>query len=266
MKNLNSFQFIGKAIEYEFKRQVEAIENGEAIIQETRRFDENTGKTYSMRAKEGLADYRFFSEPDLCAIYLTNEYVEKIKGSLPALPDERKTVYVEKYGLTASDADVITSDVALADYFERAAEKTAYPKLVANMLQAEIMALTEAGSFICDIDPDHFASLADMAGENKINSATVKKLIKRMWEKDLDPVSVVEAEGLRQENDEAVIIQWVNKAIAESPKSVEDYKKGKKTASKAIIGKAMAASGGKANPIIVQQLVENELEKVLYIL
>ncbi len=265
MKNLNSFQFIGKAIEYEFKRQVEAIEAGESIVQETRRFDERSGKTYSMRTKEGFADYRFFAEPDLCQIELSDEYIQLVKDMVPALPDERKRQYVEKNNLTETDADVITSDTAMAEYFERAAEKTKYPKLVANMLQAEIMAMTEAGSFACNIEPEHFAALADMAGDNTINSATVKKLIKRMWEMDFDPVAVVENEGLRQENDETVILGWVNKAIAESAKSVDDYKKGKKTAAKAVIGKAMAASGGKANPIIVQQLVEKELERALHI-
>ncbi|MBR6649995.1 MAG: Asp-tRNA(Asn)/Glu-tRNA(Gln) amidotransferase subunit GatB [Clostridia bacterium] len=261
MKNLNSFQFIGKAIEYEFKRQVEALENGEKIIQETRRFDESTGKTYSMRTKESFADYRFFAEPDLGSIELSKEYIQKIKDLLPTLPDERKKKYTEKYSLTPSDADTITSDPAIAEYFESVAEKTSFPKIVANMLQSEIMAMTENGEFICDIAPEHFAALADMAGNNIINSATAKKLIKRMWENDIDPIATVNIEGLRQENDESIIIEWVKKAVAENPKSVVDYRKGKKTAAKAIIGKAMANSCGKANPLIVQQLVERELEK-----
>jgi len=262
MKNINSFQFIGKAIDYEFLRQVDVIENGGKIVQETRRFDADDGKTYSMRTKENMGDYRYFTEPDLCPIVLTDEYIDNVRSSIPMLPDERKRMYAEKYGLSSADGDVLTSDIALADYFESAADKTKYPKLVANMLQSEIMAVTETDNFKCRIDPQHMADLADMAGDNVINSATVKKLIKRMWENDFDPVAAVETEGLRQVNDEETILVWVREAIASNSKSVADYKKGKKTAAKAIIGKAMAASGGKANPVTVQQLVESELEKV----
>ncbi len=262
MKNINSFQFIGKAIEYEFKRQVEAIENGEPIIQETRRFDADSGKTYSMRTKENMSDYRFFPEPDLCPIILTDDYISRIRSDIPALPDERKKMYLEEYDLSSSDGEVLTSDIKMADYFESAAEKTKYPKLVANMIQSEFMAVTETDNFVSNISPEHLASLADMAGDNAINSATVKKLIKRMWESDFDPVLAVDREGLRQINDDDIIILWVKDAIQNNEKSVADYVKGKKTAAKAIIGKAMALSGGKANPLKVQQLVENELEKL----
>ncbi|MBQ8474599.1 MAG: Asp-tRNA(Asn)/Glu-tRNA(Gln) amidotransferase GatCAB subunit B, partial [Clostridia bacterium] len=180
----------------------------------------------------------------------------------PMLPDERKEMYTEKYNLSAYDGEVLTSDMAMADYFEVAASKTKHPKLVANMLQSEIMAMTETDGFACNISPSHMAALADMAGSETINSATVKKLIKRMWENDFDPVEAVEKENLAQVNDEAVILSWVKAAIELNPKSVADYKKGKKTAAKAIIGKAMAVSAGKANPILVQKLVESELDKI----
>ena len=262
MKNLNSFQFIGKAIEYEYKRQVEAIERGEKIIQETRRFDANSGKTYSMRTKENMSDYRYFPEPDLLPIELSDSWIEELNKTIPMLPDERKEMYTEKYNLSAYDGEVLTSDMAMADYFEVAASKTKHPKLVANMLQSEIMAMTETDGFACNISPSHMAALADMAGSETINSATVKKLIKRMWENDFDPVEAVEKENLAQVNDEAVILSWVKAAIELNPKSVADYKKGKKTAAKAIIGKAMAVSAGKANPILVQKLVESELDKI----
>ena len=261
MKNLNSFQFIYKAIEYEYKRQVEALESGEKVVQETRRFDATSGKTYSMRTKENMSDYRFFPEPDLLPIELSDERIDVIRKTIPMLPDERIAMYIEKYNLPANDGEVLTADMALADYFEIAAEKTKHPKLVANMLQSEIMAMTETDNFKCTIDPSHMAALADMAGNETINSATVKKLIKRMWESDFDPVEAVEREGLAQVNDENVILSWVKEAIELNPKSVADYKKGKKTASKAIIGKAMAVSMGKANPVLVQKLVEAELEK-----
>jgi aspartyl-tRNA(Asn)/glutamyl-tRNA(Gln) amidotransferase subunit B len=262
MKNLNSFQFIGKAIEYEYKRQVEAIEAGEEIVQETRRFDANTGKTYSMRTKENANDYRYFPDPDLPPIELTDARIGDIKASIPSLPDERKAMYMEKYSLSAYDGEVLTTDIALANYFEAAAAKTKYPKLVANMLLSEVMRLVETETFECSIAPENFASLATLAGEEVINSSTVKKLIKEMWACDCDPVEKVEREGLAQINDEAVILPMVVAAIEANPKSVADYKKGKLAAAKAIIGKVMAASGGKANPVIIQKLVEEKLSEM----
>lgn len=262
MKNLNSFQFIGKAIEYEYKRQVEAIEAGEEIVQETRRFDANTGKTYSMRTKENANDYRYFPDPDLPPIELTDARIGDIRASIPSLPDERKAMYMEKYSLSAYDGEVITTDIALANYFEAAAAKTMYPKLVANMLLSEVMRLVETETFECNIAPENFAALATLAGEEVINSSTVKKLIKEMWACDCDPVEKVEREGLAQINDEAVILPMVVAAIEANPKSVADYKKGKVAAAKAIIGKVMAVSGGKANPVIIQKLVEEKLAEM----
>lgn len=261
MKNLNSFQFIGKAIEHEYKRQVEELENGGRIVQETRRFDADTGKTFSMRTKENANDYRFFPEPDLPPIRLTDEYIEVLKNSIPMLPDERKTIYKSKYGLTDGDSDVLTGDVDLASYFEETAALTEFPKLVANMIITELIRLVTEDHFSCKISPVHLAALADLAGKEIVNSATVKKLLKRMWETDLDPVEIVEREGLAQINDEDVILKWVIASIDANSKSVADYKNGKRTAAKAIIGKAIANSEGKANPILVQKLVERELEK-----
>lgn len=261
MKNLNSFQFIVKAIEYEYKRQVEAIEAGEKIIQETRRFDANSGKTYSMRTKENANDYRYFPDPDLPPIKLTDEKVAELQAQIPRLPDARKKEYMEKYGLSAYDGEVLTTDMALADYFEQAATETKYPKLVANMLLSEVMRLADGEDSICKILPNRMAALASLSGDGVINSATVKKLIKELWEADFDVEEKVAREGLAQVSDEAVILKWVQEAIQQNPKSVADYKKGKKAAAKAIVGKVMAASGGKANPTVVDHLVEMQLNQ-----
>lgn len=261
MKNLNSFQFIVKAIEYEYKRQVEAIEAGEKIIQETRRFDANSGKTYSMRTKENANDYRYFPDPDLPPIKLTDEKVAELQAQIPRLPDARKKEYMEKYGLSAYDGEVLTTDMALADYFEQAATETKYPKLVANMLLSEVMRLADGEDSICKILPNRMAALASLSGDGVINSATVKKLIKELWEADFDVEEKVAREGLAQVSDEAVILKWVQEAIQQNPKSVADYKKGKKAAAKAIVGKVMAASGGKANPTVVDHLVETQLNQ-----
>ncbi len=261
MKNLNSFQFIVKAIEYEYKRQVEAIEAGDKIIQETRRFDANSGKTYSMRTKENANDYRYFPDPDLPPIKLTDEKIAALQAQIPRLPDARKKEYMEKYGLSAYDGEVLTTDMALADYFEQAAAETKYPKLVANMLLSEVMRLADGEDSICKILPNRMAALASLSGDGVINSATVKKLIKELWEADFDVEEKVVHEGLAQVSDEAVILKWVQEAIQQNPKSVADYKKGKKAAAKAIVGKVMAVSGGKANPTVVDRLVEAQLNQ-----
>ena len=262
MKNLNSFSFIAKAIEYEYKRQVDVIEKGDVVIQETRRFDEASCKTYSMRTKENANDYRYFPEPDLPPVYLSDEEIENIRNSIPMLPDERRKMYFDKYGIPTCDGDILTSDVSIAEYFEEAASLTSYPRLVANILITDIIRMSDGDLFESRISAASLSALADMAGAETINSATVKKLIKRLWDKDTDPRALVEREGLMQVNEEDVILEWVRMAIDANPKSVEDYKKGKTTASKAIIGKAMAASSGKANPIMVQKLVIGELDKI----
>ncbi len=262
MKNLNSFQFIVKAIEYEYKRQVEAIEAGETIIQETRRFDASSGKTYSMRSKENANDYRYFPDPDLPPIETDDDKIARLKSEIPRLPDERKADYMERYSLSAYDGEILTTDMALADYFERAAAATAYPKLCANMIISELMRLVEGDDGPERIAPEHMAALAELCGTETINSATAKKLIRDMWEQDFDPRQKVESEGLAQINDPEKIMPWVAEAIAQNPKSVADYKKGKTAAAKAIVGKVMAASGGKANPSVIQKLVTDELSKL----
>lgn len=262
MKNLNSFQFIVKAIEYEYKRQVEAIEAGETIIQETRRFDASSGKTYSMRSKENANDYRYFPDPDLPPIETDDDKIARLKSEIPRLPDERKADYMERYYLSSYDGEILTTDMALADYFERAAAATAYPKLCANMIISELMRLVEGDDGPERIAPEHMAALAELCGTETINSATAKKLIRDMWEQDFDPRQKVESEGLAQINDPEKILPWVAEAIAQNPKSVADYKKGKTAAAKAIVGKVMAASGGKANPSVIQKLVTDELSKL----
>lgn len=255
MKNINSFQFIIKAIEYEYKRQVDALESGEKIVQETRRFDANTGKTYTMRSKENANDYRYFPDPDLPAIEISDEMLKKLTSEIPVLPDERKKLYTEKFGLTAYDAEMITAELETADYYEKGAALTKYPKLLANLLISEFFALKgDDGSIkIC---AENAAKLAELLGAQKINSSTAKKLTKQLWEHDEDPEVIVKRDGLEQINDRGLLKQLCEKAFAENPKSIEDYKKGKKTALKAIIGKVMSETGGKGNPVIINEVVE----------
>ena len=261
MKNLNSFRFVVKAIEYEYKRQVDALEKGEKIVQETRRFDPDTGKTYTMRTKEDANDYRYFPDPDLPPIILTDEQIASFRAEIPELPDVRKAKYVKTYGLSAYDSEVITADRAMADWFEAVAAATAYPKIAANMLISDLMRLIESESFDCPISPQSMAKLCDLFGHEVINSSTAKKLLSRMWKDGIDPEETVKAENLAQINDDAVIEEAVRAAAEANPKSVADYKKGKTAAAKAIVGQVMKALGGRANPVKLSEITEKVLSE-----
>lgn len=260
MKNLNSFTFIQKAIEYEYKRQVEEIEKGGVIVQETRRYDQTSGKTYSMRKKEDANDYRYFPDPDLAPIVMSEEKLGELKASIPSLPDERKKKYVDSFGLTPYDAELITNDMSTADYFEEAAEKTEYPKILANLIIAEVMKLydSETGSIV--IDPAHMAQIAEMQGSGEINSSVAKKVIKALWDNDCDACEYVKNNDLGQINDEALLMSFINDTIEKNPKSVEDYKKGKVAAAKAIMGQVMSKTQGRGNPILIDKLLTEALE------
>jgi aspartyl-tRNA(Asn)/glutamyl-tRNA(Gln) amidotransferase subunit B len=259
MKNINSFVFVAKAIEYEFRRQVEAVENGETIIQETRRFDEATGKTFPMRSKENANDYRYFPDPDLPPIVTDSVMLSRLKSEIPALPDERKRRYIGEYGLTPLDAELLTTERAVADWFETAAKMTRYPKLAANFAISEVIKLVPPDGGEVPVSAKGMASVCDLAGDGKINAGTAKQLIKELSRGVVDPVRLVEERGLYQINDEALLSKLVAEAMAENPKSVADYKKGKTAAAKAIIGQTIAKTDGLGNPELIQRLVMKAL-------
>lgn len=256
MKNINSFQYVVKAIEYEYKRQIEAIEDGEEIVQETRKFDADTGKTYSMRGKENANDYRYFPDPDLPPIELSDEKIEKIKTTIPELPDARKKKYMEKYGISAYISEKIISDMDMADYFEKVATLAKTPKVVANLLVGEVARLNTAEMFYCPISAANMAKLSDLISDEVINTSTAKKLISRMWEIDFDPVVIVEKEDLKQINDRDFLAKIATDVIGNSPKLVCDYKNGKQQAIKALMGQAMGKTAGKANPVILEEIIK----------
>ena len=255
MKNLNSFQFITKAIEFEFQRQVEAVESGEVIVQETRRFDQLAGKTLSMRRKENANDYRYFPDPDLAPIHVSPEMLQSLSNRIPVLPDQRKQEYVERYGLTAYAAEQITSQKELADYFEATAQKTDYPLLAANLILTEVMRLLAQDEVHIPISADNFARLVQYIGEGKVNSSTGKKILNMMWEKDQDPVELIRREGLEQINDKAVLREIALQVIAEQPKLTSDYKKGKAAVLQALVGQVMKKTSGKGNPVSIQEIL-----------
>lgn len=256
MKNINSFQFIAKAIDYEYRRQVDALESGESVVQETRRFDADSGKTYSMRKKEDANDYRYFPDPDLPPIVITEEKLAALKAEIPMLPDERKKLYTETYGLTAYDSEVITNELAVADYFEKTACATRYPKLAANMLITDILRSYDSENGDLPVKPERLAALADLLGDGKINSSTGKKIVGELLVSDFDPAVYVAEHGLEQINDRAVLEQAVREVLMSDAKSVASYKAGKTAALKALVGKVMAKTGGKANPVMVNELTQ----------
>ncbi len=260
MKNLNSFQFIQKAITYEYKRQVEALEAGEKIVQETRRFDEKTGKTFSMRRKENANDYRYFPDPDLVPIVLSDTTIARLEGEIPVLPDERKAAYLERFGLTAADAEALVSQREIADYFEAAAAHSKGVKTLAHLITSEVFRLLPVGETRIPIAPAHLGRIADLLEEGRINSGTGKRLIQALWEEDQDPEALAEREGLWQQSDEGVLRPLVEQALMENEKSVSDYKNGKRQAIQPLIGQVLKKTAGKGNPVVIRRLLEELLQ------
>lgn len=258
IKNLNSISFVGKAIEDEFSRQIDLLEHGEHIVQETRRFDEKSGKTVRMRIKENADDYRYFPEPDLPPIYTTDEQIEDIRRSLPRLPDERKADYLAKYGLSPADADQISSDRAMADYFEAAAAHTEYPKVLAGILLTEVLRHSLGDFFVCPIAPEHLAELATLTAKSIVNSSTAKGLIAELWETDQSPSELVRERNLSQINDEAFLHALVLEILMSNPKFLADHQNGKKNVAKAVIGQVMKQTGGRANPVLLGEIVAKQ--------
>ncbi len=260
MKNLNSFQFIQKAITYEYKRQVEALEAGEKIVQETRRFDEKTGKTFSMRRKENANDYRYFPDPDLVPIVLSDTTIARLEGEIPVLPDERKAAYLERFGLTAADAEALVSQREIADFFEAAAAHSKGVKTLAHLITSEVFRLLPVGETRIPIAPAHLGRIADLLEEGRINSGTGKRLIQALWEEDQDPEALAEREGLWQQSDEGVLRPLVEQALMENEKSVSDYKNGKRQAIQPLIGQVLKKTAGKGNPVVIRRLLEELLQ------
>ncbi len=259
MKNLNSFTSVQRAIEEEYRRQVEAVKAGERIVQETRRFDQNTGKTSSMRRKENANDYRYFPDPDLAPIVLADAQIEAWRGELPQLPDARKAVYMKQYGLTAYAAEQIVSSKYLADYFESAAQSTDAVKTVANLLISEMFRLLDDEDGTIPLSPASLAKIAEMTESQVISVGTARKTITALWAQPEEPEEYVKRMGLKQLSDEAQLMAYVSQAIDKHPEMVAGYRKGKLTLKNALMGIAMGLSGGKANPVVLQKLMDAAL-------
>lgn len=248
MKNLNSFAFIQKAIEYEFKRQVDSITENKPIEQETRRYDEKSRKTFSMRKKEDADDYRYFPDPDLVKIKLERDYVESIRKNLPELASKRKPQMMAKYELSSYDCEMLLTDMELAALFEKAAEYTKSYKSLSNLI------ISKKDS-VLGILPEKLATIANMSYKELINAMTARKLIDMLLEKDFDIEKEVEEKQMGQINDEKILAEYARQALEMNKKAIESYKKGNLQAIGPIIGQVMKLTRGYGNPEKINDIV-----------
>src|SRR5438874_204883 len=262
IKNVNSFRFIREALEYEIERQIEIIESGGKITQETRLYNANEGKTYSMRSKEEAHDYRYFPEPDLLPLVLDAALQQRIHASLPELPEAKRRRFVAEYGVTEYDAQVLTASQGLAVQFESAAKAAKNPKRVANLVQTELMGRLKSKGLAIEQSPISMkgvAMSADLAEAGTISSKMLKDLYDLAFERGEDFPAVYEREKPQQISDSSAIEQMIDEVIAANPKQVEQYRAGKKTVTGFFVGQVMKASRGQANPAMVNEILRNKL-------
>ncbi|WP_028389719.1 Asp-tRNA(Asn)/Glu-tRNA(Gln) amidotransferase subunit GatB [Bacillus cihuensis] len=264
LKNLNSFNFVRKGLEYEEIRQAEVLNAGGVIEQETRRFDESTGKTLLMRVKEGSDDYRYFPEPDLMTIHIDEEWKARIAAEIPELPDARKKRYVEELGLPEYDAAVLTVTKESADFFEATVEQGEDPKQASNWIMGELSAYLNAeGKELHDIalTPQALAGMIKLIENGTISSKIAKTVFKELVENGGDAETIVKEKGLVQISDEGALTKIVNEALDNNPQSIEDFKAGKQKATGFLVGQIMKATKGQANPQLVNKILLVELNK-----
>lgn len=265
IKNINSFKGVERAIEYEAMRQAELLEDGGKVVQETRTWDEKEGVTKSMRTKEEANDYRYFPEPDLVPFTVSDEYIENIWKSLPELPDARKERYMKEFGLSSEDAVFMTNDKATADYFEAAVAAGADPKAAVNWLMGEFASQLSNDGIEIDKAPvsaESLAALLKLISKGTISGKIAKKVFATMWKEGGNPDDIVKAQGLVQISDTAELSKLVDEVVGNNPKAVEDFKAGKKKAVGALVGQIMKATKGKANPRVINELLNKKLQSL----
>jgi aspartyl-tRNA(Asn)/glutamyl-tRNA(Gln) amidotransferase subunit B len=273
IKNLNSFRNVQRALEFEVRRQTRALDAGERIVQETRLWEADHGYTRSMRSKEFAHDYRYFAEPDLVPLQIDRRWVSEIQTALPELPRRRRQRFVDQYGVPAYDAEVLTQSRALADYYEAAvrewgpsaAERRERPKVVSNWIMSELLHALPGGDEHAiqrsAITPRHLAGLLRLIEDGTISGKIAKDVFQKMLASGEEAPAIVGREGLTQVADEAALSQIIASVMAANPKAIDDFKRGKKEAKGALVGQVMKATGGKANPALVNRLLEDKLSK-----
>nr|WP_263323743.1 Asp-tRNA(Asn)/Glu-tRNA(Gln) amidotransferase subunit GatB [Neobacillus sp. Marseille-Q6967] len=264
LKNLNSFNFVRKGLEYEEKRQREVVLAGGVIDQETRRFDEATGKTLLMRVKEGSDDYRYFPEPDLLEMYIDEEWKARIRAEIPELPDQRQKRYVEELGLPVYDAKVLTVSIEMADFFEATVGAGADAKLASNWLMGDVSGYLNSEGKELDqvaLTPEGLAGMIKLIENGTISSKIAKTVFKELIENGGDAEQIVKDKGLVQISDEGTLLKIISEVLDANPQSVEDFKNGKNKAVGFLVGQLMKATKGQANPQVVNKLLQQELSK-----
>ncbi len=263
IKNLNSFRSLQRALEYEIARQMDVLEEGGVLVQETRTWDEERGVTLPLRTKEQAHDYRYFPEPDLVPLVIDRQWVEEIRRTLPELPDARRRRYIEEYGLSPYDAGIITGTVELSDFFEACLASYPQPKTVCNWLMGELLRLLNAtGTEMshCRLKPEQLAAMLALIDQGTISGKIAKTVFEEMFATGKDPDTIVREKGLVQISDEGALAALVDEVIAQNPKTVEDYRSGKEKALGFLVGQVMKATRGKANPEIVNRLLKEKLQ------
>ncbi len=263
IKNINSFRFVERAINHEIERQVDLIEDGGEVVQETRLYDANKDETRSMRSKEEANDYRYFPDPDLLPVVLDDTYLEQVGTELPELPDQKKQRYMEQFDLSAYDAGVLTGSKELADYFETVVEKTGDARLSANWVSGELSArLNKEEVEIGDakVDAVAFAGLLSRIKDNTISGKIAKDVLDEMWNGKDSADEIIESKGLKQITDTGAIEAMVDEVIASNPEQFEQLKGGKDKLMGFFVGQVMKASKGKANPAQVNELIRKKMQ------
>ena len=262
MKNMNSFKAIGRAIEYEAQRQIELLEDGGTVVQETRRWDDNKGVSTAMRSKEDAQDYKYFPEPDIPPIEISDGYIENVKNNLPELPEEKKQRYMTELGLPEYDTNIITGSVYFVRLFERTVQITGSPKDSANWIMGELMKLLNDSQTLPEnmaFDFDSLGKIINLVNSGKINRGTGKKVLEKVFSENVDPEKYVEDNNLAAMTDTGAIKSVIEQVIAENEKSVNEYKGGKTQAFQYLIGQSMRALRGKAPAGEVQRILKELL-------
>lgn len=257
LKNINSFKAVERSIKYEADRQIDILESGGKVIQETRRWDDEKGQTFTMRSKEDSQDYRYFPDPDILPISISDQFVNSVRAGLPKLAEERKSTYVS-IGLSEQDAELLVSQKVYSDYFDAVCAKYNEPKFVCNWITSEVfkrLNVSENDDIIIPVSPVNLAKLLKMYKEGEINQAGARQVFDEIWLNDGDPAVIVEQKGLKQVSDVGMIEQILKDIIAANPNAVAELKSGNTKIISFFVGQAMKASHGKANPKIVNDLL-----------
>ena len=265
LKNLNSFNYVRRGLAHEEERQAQVLRSGGKILQETRRFDEKTGKTILMRVKEGAADYRYFPEPDIPPVTISQEWMDQVRASMPEMPEERRQRYTKDYDLPEYDAMVLTLQKDLSDFFDGTVAAGADPKQASNWLMGEVSAYLNAQQVSLKetgLNPHNLAQMIRLIDNGTISSKIAKQVFKELAQKGGDAEVIVEEKGLAQISDPSVLKPMIDMIIEGDPKSVEDYKNGKDRALGFFVGQVMKQTRGKANPQVVNQLILDKLQSM----